>query len=79
MSIKPSLWQAGNDLATAEYLMGNLRSLFAAIKKTGDAESAGLARIGQGIAEEWEDTFAELSDKFFREHEAELARKGGDR
>ncbi|MCY1289882.1 hypothetical protein [Pseudomonas jinjuensis] len=74
---RPSLWQASNDLTTAEYQMSNLRTLFIAIKKLGGPEVEGLARLGQGIAEEWADTFSYHAELFLEEHKAQQARKGG--
>lgn len=75
--IKPSLWQASNDLSLASDQMVKLRALFIAIKKLGSTETEGLARIGQGIAEEWADTFSYHSELFVEEHNAQQAHKGG--
>lgn len=79
MTDKPTLWNAGNDLATAEHQMSNLRVLFIAIQKLGSDEVVGLARIGQGIAEEWEDTFADQSEKFYLEHQAQKDQQEGEK
>jgi hypothetical protein len=65
--IKPSLWRAGNDLATAAYVLENIHALFAAIAKQSEGNTAILARIGKGIAEEWSDTLGEGSEAFFHE------------
>lgn len=75
---KPSLWSAANDLQTAAYVVGNMRALFVAIKKLGGEDVNGLARLGQGIAEEWEDNFGHQADQFFIEHKAQQERQGGD-
>lgn len=76
-AVKPSLWSAGNDLQTAAYVVGNMRALFVAIKKLGGDDVAGLARVGQGMAEEWEDTFGHMADQFFIEHKAQKEQQGG--
>lgn len=74
---KPSLWQASNDLSMAEYQMNNLRALFIAIKALGGPEVEGLARLGQGIAEEWVDNFSYQAELFLEEHNSQQADKGG--
>lgn len=78
MSIeKPTLWHAANDLNTAAYVLSNLHALFTTMAKSEDRTIAGLARIGQGIAEEWEDTLGETADKLFAADKAQKEQVGG--
>lgn len=78
MSIeKPTLWHAANDLNTAAYVLSNLHALFTTMAKSEDRTIAGLARIGQGITEEWENTLGETADKFFAADKAQKEQVGG--
>ncbi|MCY1282007.1 hypothetical protein D9M69_447420 [compost metagenome] len=52
-----ALWNAGDQLHVAGYVLEDLRALFVAIQKLGDEEVAGLARVGKGLAEEWSNQF----------------------
>lgn len=76
-AVKPSLWLAGNDLQLAADILGKTRALFVAIAKLSGDDAAGLARVGQGLAEEWEDKFGGMADQFFLEHKAQKEQQGG--
>lgn len=76
-TVKPTLWSAANELETAAYLMGNLHSLFTTLAKSDDRVAAGLARIGQGITEEWEGAFGESANKLLAEYKDRKAQQGG--
>ncbi|MBL0950271.1 MAG: hypothetical protein IBJ08_06060 [Pseudomonas sp.] len=78
MSIeKPTFWHAANDLSTAAHVLSNLHALFTTMAKSEDRTIAGLARIGQGITEEWEETLGDTADKLFAADKAQKKQVGG--
>lgn len=76
-AIKPTLWSAGNELKLAADILGKTRALFVAIAKLNGDDAVGLARVGQGLAEEWEDNFGDMADQFFLEHKTQKEQLGG--
>lgn len=60
-----AIWEAANNLQVAGHILENLRALFVAIAKLGDQNVSGLARIGQGIAEEWSCDLDDYAKRLF--------------
>lgn len=60
-----AIFDAANNLQVAGHILENLRALFLAIAKLGDQNVSGLARIGQGIAEEWSYDLDDYAERLF--------------